>query len=249
MADAQHCGLGRRHVASDDALHRHDELPRDERRVGAAVGHGAVAAGALEGDLPAVGGGQHGAGADGEAAGRDTRHVVHAVDGVAVELVEQAFLDHHAGAAQPFFGGLEDEMHGAGEVRFCCQMLGRAQQHGGVAVMAAGMHLVGVDRGVVEVVLFLQVQRIHVGAQADRLLAGTLALQGADNSGLGQPAMHLDAPALQLLGHDLRGALFLEGGLGMAMDVAADGGQLSVIASKKIGGESGHEGPRVWARD
>jgi hypothetical protein len=34
----------------------------------------------------------------------------------------------------------------------------------------------------------------------------------------------------------------------MAMDVAADGGQLSVIAGKKIGRESGHEGPRVWGR-
>ena len=119
---------------------------------------------------------------------------MHAVDGVAVEPVEQAFLDHHPRAGLPFLGGLEDEVNGAGKIRRRRQVLGRAQQHRRVAVMAAGMHLVGHRRGVVEVVLFLQVQRIHVGAQPDRLLAGAPALERADHAGLGQPAMNLDAP-------------------------------------------------------
>ena len=247
MAHAQHRRLARRHVSPDDALHRHDELRGDIGRIGAAIGHGAVAAGALEGDLPAVGGRQHGAGADGEAADRDARHVVHAVDGVAVELVEQALLDHHPRAAQPFLGGLEDEVHGAGEIGRRRQMLGRAQQHGGVAVMAAGMHLVGIHRGVVEIVLLLQVQRVHVGAQADRLLARPLALQGADDAGLGQPAMDLDAPGRKPVGHDLGGALLLEGGLRMAMDVAADGGEIGLVGGEEIGRETGHGLPSVGA--
>ena len=177
---------------------------------------------------------------DGEA-----RHVVHAVDGIAVELVEQAFLDHHPRAAQPFLGRLEDEMHGAGEIRRRGEMLGRAQQHGRVTVMAAGMHLVGVHRGVVELVLLLQVQRIHVGAQTDGLLARPLALQRADHAGRGQPTMDLDSPRLQLVGHDLRGPLLLEGGLGMAMDVAADGGELGRGGGEEIGRETGHGGPCV----
>ncbi len=75
---------GRRHVAADDALHRDDELRRHEGRIGAAIGHRAMPAGALEGDLPAVRCRQHGAGADREAALLEARHVVHAVDGVAV---------------------------------------------------------------------------------------------------------------------------------------------------------------------
>jgi len=103
-----------------------------------------------------------------------------------------------------------------------------------MAVMAAGVHLVGHGRGVVEVVLFLQVQGIHVGAQPDRLLARALALQGADHTGLCQPAMHLDAPRHQFVGHDLRGALLLERGFGMAMDVATNDGELGVIAGQKI---------------
>jgi hypothetical protein len=56
----------------------------------------------------------------------------------------------------------------------------------------------------------------------------------ADHASLGQAAMHLDAPRCELVGHDLRGALFLEGGFGVAMDVAADGGQVGVIAGQKI---------------
>jgi hypothetical protein len=63
-----------------------------------------------------------------------------------------------------------------------------------------------------------------------RLLARTLALQGADDAGLGQPTMHLDAPRLELAGHDRGGALLLEGGFRMAMDVAANRGELGAVA-------------------
>ena len=240
VADAQHRRLRRRHVAADDALHRDDELRRDEGRIGAAVGHRAVPTGTLEGDFPAVRRRQHRAGADREVALLEARHVVHAVDGVAVELVEQPFLDHHPRAAEALFGRLEDEMHGAGEVRLGGKMLGRTQQHGGMAVVTAGMHLVGDRRGVVELVLFLQVQRIHVGAQADRLLPRPRALEGADHAGGGEPAMDLDAPRGELVGDDLRGARLLEGSLGMAMDVAADGGQLGRQAGQTIGRDMGH---------
>jgi len=120
-------------------------------------------------------------------------------------------------------------------------MLGRTQQHRRVPVMAAGMHLVGVHRSVVELVLFpAGAGHPCRRAKPDRLLAGPLALQGADDAGLGQPAMNFDAPGLQLVGHDLRGALLFEGGLGMAMDVAADGGQAGVVGGQEIGRKAGH---------
>ena len=133
-------------------------------------------------------------------------------------------------------------MHGAGKVRRGGKMPGRAEQHGGVAVVTAGMHLVGDRRGVVEFVLLLQVQRIHVGAQADRLLPRLPALQGADHAGGGEPAMDLDAPRLQLVGDDLRGPLLLEGRLGMAMDVAADGGEFGSQAGELGRGDMSHGG-------
>jgi len=44
-------------------------------------------------------------------------------------------------------------------------MLGRGQQHGGVAVVAAGVHLALVGAGVGEVVVLGHRQRVDVGAQ------------------------------------------------------------------------------------
>ena len=52
--------------------------------------------------------------------------------------------------------------------------------------------------------------------------------------------MDLDAPALKLVGDDLRRPHFLEGGFRMAMDVASDGGELSLGAGEEIGCETGH---------
>ena len=46
----------------------------------------------------------------------------------------------------------------------------------------------------------------------------------------------------ELVGDDLRGARLLEGGLGMAMDVAADGGQLGRQAGETVRGDMGHGG-------
>ena len=54
--------------------------------------------------------------------------------------------------------------------------------------------------------------------------------------------MDLDTPRLQLLRNDVGGALLLEGGLGMAMDVASDGGELSLGGGEHVGCETGHTG-------
>ena len=52
---------------------------------------------------------------------------------------------------------------------------------------AAGVHLAFVLAGVGEGVRFLHGQRVHVGAQADRALAGELAADDADHAGAAQP--------------------------------------------------------------
>ena len=63
-----------------------------------------------------------------------------------------------------------------------------------------------------------------------RFAAVALALEHADHAGAAEPAMHLDAPLLQLVGDDARGAHLLEADLGMRVQIAADRGEFVGIA-------------------
>ena len=69
-------------------------------------------------------------------------------------------------------------------------MARRAEQHRGVPVMAAGMHLARNSGYVVVIALFLHWQRIHVSPQQDGLAGAVLAVEHADNAGL--PDARLD---------------------------------------------------------
>ena len=84
-----------------------------------------------------------------------------------------------------------------------------------------------------EVVLLVDRQRVHVGAQADRPLAGAGA-QHPDHAGLADAAVGLDAEGLETVGHQRGGAVLLEGKLRVGVDVTADGGGLRVIGPKMI---------------
>ncbi len=163
--------------------------------------------------------------------------VVQGEDGVAGEPLEQPLLHHHAAAALALLGGLEDEVDGALEVAGLRQVLRGAQQHGGVAVMAAGMHLAVVGGAMGERVALLDRQRIHVGAEADA--AGRVAApDGADDAGLGEAAMHLAAELLELGGDEVGRAALLESELGMGVDVAAEARQFRL--KLEDAGDEGH---------
>ena len=89
---------------------------------------------------------------------------MHAENLLDLEPVHQPVLDHGVGARAPLFGGLEDHDRVAGEIARFGEIAGGAQQHRGVAVMAAGVHLAGVFRGIRQIGRLLDRQRIHVGA-------------------------------------------------------------------------------------
>jgi hypothetical protein len=80
--------------------------------------------------------------------------------------VEEAVLDHLARAALAFFGRLEHQVQRAVEVARGRQVARRAQQHGGVAVVAAGVHLAGTWLAQALAGWLDDGQRVHVGAQA-----------------------------------------------------------------------------------
>ena len=101
----------------------------------------AAAAGDLDGEV--VGGGEERAGADREVADRGAGHVVHAVDLLDAEALHQPVVDHLPAAAAALLGRLEDHHRGAVEVAGLGEVLRGAEQHRGVAVVAAGVHLAG----------------------------------------------------------------------------------------------------------
>ena len=111
--------------------------------------------------------GRTGAAAKGELSNRHARAVVHAVDGVARKPLEQPVLQHRQRTAGAFLGGLEDEIDGAVEIAGLRQVLRGTKQHGGVAVVAAGVHAAGVLADVGDVVDLQHRQRVHVRAQPD----------------------------------------------------------------------------------
>ena len=80
----------------------------------------------------------------------EARHVVQAVDLLDAEALHQPVLDHLAAAAAAFLGRLEDDDGGAVEVPGLGEVLRGAEQHRGVAVVAAGVHRAGGGRGVGE---------------------------------------------------------------------------------------------------
>ena len=100
---------------------------------------------AAQENVKLVGASHHRAGVYSELPGRQPRPVVHAEYRIDRVKLEQALFDHHAGATVGFFGGLEDEHHRAVEFAHAlctasCEELRGAQQHGGVAVVAASVH-------------------------------------------------------------------------------------------------------------
>ena len=132
-------------------------------------------------------------------------------------------VDHRLAAGAALLGGLEDDDGRAVEVARLAQILGGAEQHGRVPVVAAGVHLARRLGGVGQAGRLRHRQRIHVGAHADHLAGAALAaLDDADHAGPADARHHLvAAEGLELVGDHAGGAMHLVEDLGVLMDVAA----------------------------
>ena len=221
LRDRQHRRFQRILFARNDGLPGLRDLHCHHHRVDAAVRLRGVRALAFDGHAELVTGCHHRPRDHTEAACRQAWPVVHAVHGVHRELVEQTILDHLARAGAAFFGGLENQVHRAVEVAVTRQIVGCAQQHRGMTVVTACMHLAGVARRMVKCVEFLHGQRVHVGAQAD-CARRVAILDDADHAGDAQPAHDGNAPFGQARSHHVGGALFFVAEFRMGVDVAPD---------------------------
>jgi hypothetical protein len=141
-------------------------------------------------------------------------------------------------APAPPLGGLEDQVHRTVEIGLLRQQRGCAQQHGGVAVMAAGMHAARVLAGMPEGVELRHRQRIHVGTYAHAAArvgsAAPPAMDAGHHAGPAQAAVDLQPQRLQVGRHLVAGAVLLVAQFGVGMQVVAELQQLA-----EMGGDVG----------
>ncbi len=123
-----------------------------------------VAAGAGEGREPGIAGGEKRPLAQRELADGKTRQIVLAVDRVDGEALEQPLFDHFAPAALALLGGLENEGDRAGEIAMLGEIARLAEQHRGMAVVPASVHLPWNRRPVRAAGNLLDIDRIEIGA-------------------------------------------------------------------------------------
>ena len=244
-ADRDHAHLQRRHVARHDGLQRHHDARGGHHRVDRGLRHRAVAALAAHLDDHAVGARHREARHGDELALGLARHVVHAEHRLAGEELQEAVVEHALGAGQAFFGRLEHQVQVAVEAARRGQVARRGQQHRGVAVVAAGVHLAEhLARPRLAAGLGDR-QRVHVGAQAD-VAVGRAGAQRADHAGAAQAAMHLVAPALQSLGHQVGGGVLFVGELRIRVDLAPDGDHLVFMLADLVERGQGQRCVHGW---
>ena len=236
LGDGDDAGLQGIDRAADDGLQGAHEFGCDHHGIDAQMRHGGVGALAPDHDLEGVEGGHHRPRPESEGAGGQSRPVVHAVDGLHGELLEQAVLHHDPAAAFVFLGRLEDEVNGALELAGLGQVAGGAKQHGRVAVVAAGVHFSWGLRLVGDVARLLDEERVHVGAQPHR--RPVARAKRADDAGPRQAPVHGDAEFIQQPGDDAGRALLFEGCLGVGVQVPPPGGHVAVKSGDAL--DDGH---------
>ena len=107
------------------------------------------------------------------------------------------------------------------------------QQHGGVAVVAASVHLAGVLAGVGKGVGFLHGQCVHVGSQTDAAFAGAV-FDDADHAGGAHAPVHFNAPAAELRGDQVGGAVFFVAEFWVGVYVAAQGNNAGGFGGNRV---------------
>ena len=177
-ARGEHAKLGGVQLTAVDLLQGNVDVGRCSDGVDAGVGHGAVAALAVDGDVVLL------AACHGDAAARH-QHRTHRQGhpgqnvehhrGIHLRVFQQAVFQHVQRALKNLLGRLEFQLHGAFDLVFVgLQQLCRAQHHGGVHIVAAAVHPARDLGSKFLTGFFLNGQSIHVTAQQDGL-AGALA--------------------------------------------------------------------------
>ena len=165
---------------------------------------------------------------------------MHAVDFLDAEALHHAVLDHGKAAAAAFFRRLEHHDRRPGEVARLGEVLGRAQQHRRMPVMAAGVHLAR-HGGLIRQAGFLDDgQRVHVGAKSHHLRPRLVAPDDPDHAGPANARHHLvTAKGFQFVGHQRRRPVNVVLQLRVGMDVVPPAGDFPVQVGDAVDNRHG----------
>ena len=156
-------------------------------------------------------------------------------------IVEHTLTDHQGGSAGDFLRRLKKQFHRAGKLRdIFLQHPGHATEHGGVAVVTAGMHAAGNLRSIRQPGFLPDRKRVDIRPQRHR--AGPVALDRGDEPGaLRVTALHGDATGLEKLRHAPGRPLLLEADLGMRVQFATQRDEFREVAGDGVGKTGVHE--------
>ena len=220
-------------AAADRLLQTTHHPRRNPNGVSALVGPGAVAALAQHLHLQLTGRRRKAAAAHADRARRQAGKHVHTKQGC--HAVHGAIGLHPGRPLGRFLSGLKQQPHpgreqlgvALGKLR---QQVSHPQPHGGVQVVAAGVHQALLGGGVVEAGTLLHRQGIHIHPQGHQgggqAIKPLLWPQLRQHAGAADTLAHLPTPAPQLTCHQGSCLLLMATELGMAMDMTPQLDQL-----------------------
>ncbi len=160
---------------------------------------------------------------------------MHAVDALDAETLHQPIVEHGFGAAADLFGRLEDQRDGTGEIAGLGEIFRGAEQHRGVPVMAAGMHMARRLRRIGLAGFLDDRQRVHVGAQPDHRALSQPAADDRDNARAADTGDDVVATGrTQLFGNKSGGARKVEADLGLLMQQPAPAGNILLHLARAV---------------
>ena len=179
---------------------------------------GAVGLETLDADGEVIAGGHAVAGSNADIGSVQRAPDVLAEDGV--NAVEDVVIDIVLCAAGHFLTGLEQELDLALElVLLLKQDVSRAEQHGHVVIVAAGVHDALVLGSELKAGAFFDGQSIDIGTQHDGA-AGPAGVESGDQAGVVGEGLDLHTHLLKLRDESLGGLPLLEAELGMRVEIS-----------------------------
>ena len=174
---------------------------------------------------------------------------MHAKDAFHGKARKQPFLHHQFAARQIFFRRLENHINRAVEIPRFSKILRGAEQHGGMPIMATGMHLTRNFGGIRQAGFFKDRQRINIRAQANGAAIINAPTDHADNPGLGDAGHHLiTAEVAQLFGNDAGSAHLLKPHFGVFMKIAPPGGHFGMEFGNAVDDRHGKSSLLLFGR-